>query len=291
MFPRPRPRLQLRNSAALLAGLASCVLALAAPARAHDVSNDPQPLAVMGTIPIYWGEGGGFGDALAGSGDPHWARAIIEQDYDIVPVDYLSAEALAGHRRLLLAQPRGFSAEENVALDAWVRAGGRVLLFADPQMTGESRFALGDRRRPQDVALLSPILAHWGLLLEFDPQQTGESVTVDYAGVPIPTQLAGYFTTDADRHDCATLAAGLVAQCRLGRGFALIVADAAMLNLAHQAPEACKALDRLMVEIFGDLSHNPYGTAQNSSQVTEIHEINFASCTAPESHPEAHNPH
>ena len=73
--------------------------------------------------------------------------------------------------RLLLAQPRALSGPENVALDAWVRGGGHLLLFADPMMTGESRFGIGDRQRPQDVILLSPILNRWCRDPQFDQNQ------------------------------------------------------------------------------------------------------------------------
>ena len=66
----------------------------------------------------------------------------------------------------MMIQPRPLSPQENVALDNWVAAGGRLLLFADPALTEDSAFAIGDRRRPQDVVLLSPILARWGLELE-----------------------------------------------------------------------------------------------------------------------------
>ena len=57
-----------------------------------------------------------------------------------------------------------------------MRGGGRVLLFADPMLTRHSAFALGDRRRPQDVVLLSPILARWRLELQFDESHLFDSL-------------------------------------------------------------------------------------------------------------------
>jgi hypothetical protein len=121
----------------------------------------------------------------------HWARPVLEQRFRLVPLDYLSADALAPHDTLLLAQPRALSAEENVALDGWVRGGGSLLLFADPMMTGESRFNLGDRRRPQDVALLSPILTHWDLELVFDDSQAAGLRFLGGNGPQLPVNLAG----------------------------------------------------------------------------------------------------
>ncbi|RIV83182.1 ABC transporter [Aurantiacibacter xanthus] len=243
------PLALLRSSLALALGAA---LALSAPLAAEEREAALPQLALMGTVPIYWGESATFDELLAGEAELHWARTSLELDYRLVPLDYLSPEALAGQQFLLLAQPRGLTADENVALDNWVRAGGRLLLFADPQMTGESRFALGDRRRPQDTALLSPILAHWGLELRFDPAQDANWQMREFAGSPVPTRLSGTFATLGDAPTCTLSAADLVAQCSLGGGFALILADAALLDLADPAPESAPALSALLTRAFGD---------------------------------------
>ena len=247
----------LRNLRLLLP---AALLALAAPLAAQDLPRDPPgagDLAVMGTIPIYWGEHGEFSDLLSGGeGSGHWARPVIEQTYRLRPLDYLSAEALRGHTRLLLAQPRGLSAEENVALDAWVRGGGRLLLFADPLMTGHSEFALGDRRRPQDTALLSPILGHWGLELRFNETQgEGRQLRVQTGdGVPpaLPVDQAGHFAMLGTASECALLGEGLIAECRLGSGFAVIVADAALLDSDAPDDDALSAFTALLQRISGN---------------------------------------
>ena len=256
--------------------VATAALALATPAAAGSVASDGEiapprrELALMGTIPIYWGEHDGFGDLLSGEGQVHWARAALEQEYQLAPLDYLSPEALAGKDLLVLAQPRGLTADENVALDAWVRAGGRLLLFVDPQMTGESRYGLGDRRRPQDVALLSPILAHWGLELQFDPAQDPNGNLREFAGHALPVRLSGAFSLRENASSCALLAADLVAQCGLGRGFALLVADAALLDLADPAPEAAEALQALTGLAFGNLAGMSGMDAAGDQNIAEI---------------------
>jgi hypothetical protein len=85
--------------------------------------ESPRPqLALMGTVPIYWGEAEGLAGLLDTSDTGHWARPVLEQEFDLVPLDYLSADVLAQHTTLMMAQPRALSAEENVALDAWVRS-------------------------------------------------------------------------------------------------------------------------------------------------------------------------
>src|SRR5690606_41852649 len=120
----------------------------------------------MGTMPRDWGEAGGFDQLLAGEGATHWARGELEADYRLLPLDTLEDGSLAGVDYLLLAQPRPLSPSENVALDAGVRQGGKLLLCVDPLLAGESRFAGGDRRRPQGAALLAAGLGRGGLGLQ-----------------------------------------------------------------------------------------------------------------------------
>ncbi|RJY09009.1 ABC transporter [Aurantiacibacter aquimixticola] len=218
----------------------------------EDEADTRPTLALMGTIPIYWGEADGFADLLSGESEAHWARRVLQESWRVAPLDYLSADALSPHRFLMLAQPRGFSGEENVALDDWVRAGGRLLLFADPMMTGHSHFGIGDRRRPQDVALLSPILGRWGLALQFDDTRHEGMTTGEFAGQVVPVNLPGQFVSvDGGMAQCTIAAEGLVAQCRIGDGAALIVADAAMLDVEGPHADATAALDLLLAQATG----------------------------------------
>lgn len=234
----------------LLRRLSACaLLALACPAAAQDGAVPPQ-IGLMGTIPLYWGESGDIGELLAGTGESHWARPLLERHGPLVPLDRIDAAALAGLDRLILAQPRALAPDENVALDAWVRSGGSVLLFADPMLTGESRFGIGDRRRPQDVILLSPILRHWGLELRFDEAQPEGIQTREFAGTVLPVNLAGHFERLPSSPDCAVEAAGIVAFCRIGQGHVALVADAAMLDLHHPHPAAAGALEVLFSRVF-----------------------------------------
>jgi hypothetical protein len=202
----------------------------------------------MGTIPIYWGESGDLTDLVDGSGSAHWARERLETRFTLEPLDTLTAGNLAGQERLLLAQPRALSPAENVALDEWVRAGGRLLLFADPMLTADSRFAIGDRRRPQDVVLLSPILDHWGLRLEFDVERPGGVVLANAGAVTIPIDRPGAFAPGAS--DCELSAGGVLAHCGIGRGEVTVLADAAVLDLYDPHPAAAAALDWLVRQAF-----------------------------------------
>ena len=238
-------------SRGLRATFACVLLALASACQAKESQPAERPqLGLMGTIPIYWGESEAFGDVLSGKGSAHWARARLETRFTLEPLDTLTAENLAGLDYLLLAQPRALSGAENVALDAWVRQGGHLLLFADPMLTGGTHFAIGDRRRPQDVALLSPILAHWGLTMEFDVEAPEGFALVDGGRVPIPVNRAGRFALTPGGGACTLAARRVLARCRIGKGSATILADAATLDLYDPHPQAPGALESLVAESF-----------------------------------------
>jgi hypothetical protein len=129
-----------------------------------------------------------------------------------------------------MAQPRALSPQENVALDGWVRGGGRLLLFADPMLTEESAYPLGDKRRPLDMIMLSPILDHWQLRLEFDEDQPAGERGVDAGGINLPVNLPGRFVVAPGSRHCRLVAEGILAECRLGKGLVLLLADAALLE-------------------------------------------------------------
>lgn len=183
----------------------------------------------MSTLPLYWGEGGDVGALLRSDAEASWVRGALESRFALEPLDVLDEAALAALDRLALAQPRILTPAENVALDAWVRRGGRLLIFADPMLTRHSRYGIGDKRRPQDVVLLSPILTHWGLALSFDPEQGEGERLVEIAGSAIPVALAGVLRP-LPGSPCDVEADGLLARCRIGAGRVTIFADAAVLD-------------------------------------------------------------
>jgi hypothetical protein len=186
------------------------------------------------SLPIVWQESADLSELLDPEGSRHWALGVLEKHGRVQPIDDLAAAQgelpLPGGALLVMAQPRPLAAVENVALDDWVRRGGHVLLFADPMLTAESRFSLGDKRRPQDAILLSPILARWGLELQFDHQQPLGERTVEALGEALPVNLHGRFVVLGNSRDCALSADGLIADCRIGKGRVVLLADAALLE-------------------------------------------------------------
>ena len=246
------------DSAAFFAGLAALMLSSSVPAFAEQPYDDPdarEELALMGTVPLYWGEAANISEMISGHYRAHWARAALEQNWQLVPISTLTANFLARQRSLMLLQPRGLTPQENVALDDWVAAGGRLLLFADPMMTGESRFGIGDRRRPQDIALLSPILARWGLRLEL-PDAQDDEVRLEASAVgPLPVALPGRFVRHGEGvARCVLDEPALIASCTRGAGRMVLVADAALLDLEGPHEGAPVALDQLVTWAFATSS-------------------------------------
>ena len=251
----------------LLICAAALAAALFSSAQAQDAPDTRPALLLMGTMPIYWGEADELADLVQGGATGHWARGQLEQEFRLQPIDALTSDRLGRNRFLLLAQPRPLSAGENIALNGWVRAGGHVLLLADPMMTGESRFAIGDRRRPQDVALLSPILTHWDLDLLFDDSVAPGVTLADAGGIAIPVNLPGRLVA-REGGSCEVLGDGIAARCALGRGEALVVADAALLDLAGPYPGAPQGLAALIDSIFagnGEIAGDSAPAAENAA--------------------------
>src|SRR5688572_28696528 len=82
-------------------------------------------LLLLTSLPIVFGEK--FGLSENGSA----ALTRIETRYRVLPISVADAANLRGARLLLAAHPNAQPAENLVALDKWVRAGGRLVLLAD----------------------------------------------------------------------------------------------------------------------------------------------------------------
>lgn len=236
-----------------IAAVGAAALLVAGIALAGQVFPGPPPpasarpaLGLFTSLPIFWAETDGMAEALDGGGRGHWAKEALETDSHLVPIDTLDDGELAKLERLIMAQPRPLAPAENVALDDWVRAGGRLLLFADPFLTQHSRFQLGDKRRPQDMVVLSPILRRWGLELRFDDEQPQGVREITFGGAALPVDLAGTFARVAPgaQAECNLSAVDVIATCRIGKGSAVIVADASVLDPESDSRAALSALTK-----------------------------------------------
>lgn len=198
--------------------------------RTQPADNGPKPaLGLMSTLPLQWSEGGIEAD-LSDDAQPHPAFARLSRNYDVQPLDNLNE--VAKQPLLLLAQPRAFSPIELVQLDRWVRKGGRLLILADPALQWGSLYPLGDKRRPLFTSMLSPLFEHWGVELVL-PIVDAEPMAIRKIGdLSIRTQTPGEWLKIAriDSGECAISQQGLLADCRIGKGRAILVADADLLD-------------------------------------------------------------
>lgn len=217
----------------LLAVALLFLMSLLAYAFTRPAPDGPKPsLGLMTTLPLQWSEGGVEAD-LAEDAQPHPAFSRLSETYDVQPLD--DVRDLAELRILLLAQPRAFSPAELVQLDSWVRKGGRILILADPALQWGSLYPLGDKRRPLFTSMLSPLFAHWGLELVL-PIADAEPMAIRKIGtLSIRTQTPGEWLKigRGGSARCVLEEGGLLADCTIGKGRALLVADADLLDTAY----------------------------------------------------------
>lgn len=183
---------------------------------------DKRDLALLTALPIAFAEG------FSLESPPHPAMAALQSHFSVRLVD--GPEQLEEGGLLLAAQPQALTAERLVALDAWVRRGGRVVLLADPLLEWNSERPLGDPLRPPIAFADTGLLSHWGLTL-FAPDEQGPQVRT-LADRPVLTVSPGLLA--ATSRSCRTNDDGFVARCRIGKGRAIVIADSDFLNLAGE---------------------------------------------------------
>jgi len=217
----------------LAAVIFAALLAAAAFRRAAQPPPNSRPALLLLTgLPLLLGED----FSLDASGSP--ALTVLQMHYRVVPISVTDPRELAKGKLLLMAQPVAQTAENLVALDNWVRGGGRILLLADPMLEWPSKRPLGDLLRPPAMFMDTGLLSHWGLGLD----------APDVRG-PAQRQLGGREVVAVSpgrlHGTCVVTADAFVARCRVGKGWATVVADADFLNVEEQGPN----LDGLVSEL------------------------------------------
>jgi hypothetical protein len=235
------------SPARLRAGIVAIGLLIVAGAGLALVRSSPQPLParpeakrpallLLTSLPLVFGEQ----FSLRGGGSP--TLKALKTRYRVVPISVTDAADLSKGRLLLMAHPLAQPAEDLVALDEWVRRGGRVLLLADPMLESPSERPLGDPLRPPPMFMDTGLLAHWRLRLDAPDQRGAELRRLggyDVATVS-PGELSG---------GCAIARDRLVAHCRIGRGEATVVADADFLDADALGAAGKHNLDALLAEL------------------------------------------
>jgi hypothetical protein len=227
-----------------LLGLAAAIVALGAlwafaagpnPLPPRPAGARP-PLLLLTSLPLVFGED----FSLQGNGSP--ALKALQTRYRVVPIGVADPAELAKGRLLLMAQPLAQPAEDLVALDRWVRGGGRVLLLADPALEWPSHRPLGDLLRPPSMFMDTGLLAHWELRLDA-PDEPGPRME-KLGGFDVVTDSPGQLFGR-----CAVGASRLVAHCALGTGKATVVADADLLDTPQLGAKARHNLDGVLREL------------------------------------------
>lgn len=221
-----------------------CVsLAIVAAATAYkmwkpDVAGPKPSLGLVTTLPLQWSEGGIEAD-LAKDARPHPVFVRLNSAYKVQPIDDLQTLKASGLPMLLLAQPRALRPAELVALDAWIRGGGRALILADPALQWGSLYPFGDKRRPLFTSLLSPLFTHWGLELVLPMDADSVFIVRQLGTANIRTKTPGEWLPRENAQDSAAAAAcriskgGLLTDCRIGKGRAILVGDADFLDTPY----------------------------------------------------------
>ncbi|MFM7403388.1 MAG: DUF4350 domain-containing protein [Erythrobacter sp.] len=253
----------LRNRG-VCAALAAAVLVLlpACDAAPQQAAEATVTIGLMSSLPLTFPLGADIAAIANGSVPVPWQRAALGADYRIEPLDTLSPtpalsadavalDPLAGLTRLAVIQPRGLSPTDNVALDNWVRGGGRLLLALDPALTGMYDLSLGDPRRPVESALIPPVVERWGLAIRFDEEQTEALTSASLGETTLPLVLSGTVViTDPAAGQCTLDAGGAAARCRIGQGHVTLIADAAIFEDEELAGQGGKALRAVVAEAF-----------------------------------------
>ncbi len=235
-------RARVRALAIILALLVGAVIAVAVLGRDHRglqprVPADRPNLLLLTSLPVIFSEQ----FSLQGGGSP--ALAALQSRYRVMPISVTGTADLTRGRLLLLAHPAAQLPEDLVALDDWVRRGGRVLLLADPLLEWPSERPLGDPLRPPPMFPDTGLLAHWGLRLDA-PDERGPAVR-KLGGYDIQTVSPGRFTGAG----CDISGDAAVARCRIGKGRAIVVADADFLDVERLGKRGEHNLDGLVAAL------------------------------------------
>jgi hypothetical protein len=190
--------------------------------------NERPQLLLLTSLPIVFPEG----FTLQGSGSP--ALAALESRYEIVPISTTDPGSLSGRRLLLMAQPHAQPAEMLVELDRWVRSGGKVVLLADPVLEWPSELPLSDLSRPPLGFADTGLLGHWGLRLAAPDRLGPATFTVD--GQTVHALSSGSLTATGPQ--CSVGAQGFIARCRIGKGEAVVIADADFADVERRREPA-----------------------------------------------------
>lgn len=218
---------------AIAAGIMVITIALLVYSRSSDSGQPVQrpTVMVMSSISLQWGEAT-ISQIANGEAETSPLLDALEKSRKTILVDDFQKIGEPGSAPLLLLQPRALAPRELVQLDTWIRNGGSAIIFADPALDWPSDLPLGDPRRPLFTSLLTPLFGHWGLDLAL-PTGEAQVSEIEVGRYTLGLKSAGLWRKGNTRKPSATCAIRQderLAYCRVGKGKALLVADADLLH-------------------------------------------------------------
>ena len=184
------------------------------------------PATMLTGLPLRWSADDDMAAMIAAGTNEDPALVRLRASGPVEIVDSLVDHPPSSGAALLLAHPRALAPRELVAIDAFVRGGGRAVILADALTGWPMRHPIGDPRNPPVTSLLTPLLDHWGVTLAGAPAgEKGRSVEVE--GARLRLFSAGRFERLPSA--CRAFAGGRVVRCPIGRGEVWLVGDADLL--------------------------------------------------------------
>lgn len=218
------------------------------------------PVTLLTGLPLRWSEGTDLAAMLAQGMDEDPALGRLRAAGPVEVVDSIVDHPPAPGGALLLAHPRALAPRELVAIDAYVRGGGRTVILADALTGWPMRHPIGDPRNPPVTTLLTPLLDHWGITLAAATGPDEGAAVFDIDGARLRLFSAGRFSVLPAA--CRPFAGGRIARCRFGAGEAWLVGDADLLFAPLWQPQPAWAvhlrradsMEWLATRIWGDAS-------------------------------------
>jgi ABC-type uncharacterized transport system involved in gliding motility auxiliary subunit len=132
----------------------------------YTLSNPEQPkIGLITSLPVEGGMTPGMG-GMGGTPTPPWQIMDQMRDFfEVERLDLILDQIPEDIDVLVLAQPDGLSDTAAYTLDQWVLAGGKAIVFADPNSESGNPPA-GGMPAPADLTGVKMLLDAWGLTLE-----------------------------------------------------------------------------------------------------------------------------